>query len=757
MYMEQLMNLDFTTSLEWTHLLTFIKANRQGITPKWFESIRQFLKSEQAHLLIYQMKNFYNNINPYIDLCLPFQTNNGIWFSQEFHKHITVGKEIRKRKFDNFSSDQVLVQHYLQLGKNLEPSSVLLPCDQCPLNTHNNKKDNRCLMLMKRDEILQIPVKRSKVSTSQILPNKNKLRIKMPLSDIITAHQMMNETSNSINGNRVETDIQVLSPQSEVPDYQRLDMTIKEEFLNKWFITTDVIIKNLLRIAEKIAHVKFYSVYTDGSKQDFQGCNIMGLGWIIPTSDIITNNIEFRCTTELFPSSTKAEILAIITAIAVAPKGCKVEVFSDSQGAINVFNGILNNLLGNKVKTYDNNIILSAAAQQIIHELELKICLNKVEAHAGIEYNEIADHLAQVSRIAPLQDPRISINSHSLNHVKIIPTWNDLTLEFSIKTMAKKLSSEIWTQKWLRQNRTRWWIHTNKAKNINWELTWKTVHQTKISSLISSFEEAAMRKFSLKLINNELPTLDNLHKRNPLLYTTNTCPFCQIEIENNIHVFTCFTQSGSNPLTNLKEKFIKILVHETANVLQTNLQLETLKSKLKLYTIDFDITNQSIMEFDSICFLDIIAGMIPNTLVSIFKEITGNYKDSKAVIFKSMIKFKLHLFHLWKYRCEKILIWEKSQNISSKDKKLGWKKLMASPIITQSTQLQDSIRVYDDIILNEHYQLDTLQDINYDKDYGSGDIKNSLYTAIFYAKKWLWVKLVNGVSIKGTSRYFKIN
>jgi len=78
-------------------------------------------------------------------------------------------------------------------------------------------------------------------------------------------------------------------------------------------------------------------------------------------------------------------------------------------------------------------------------------------------------------------------------------------------------------------------------------------------------------------------------------------------------------------------------------------------------------------------------------------------------------------------------------------------------IITQSTQSQDSIRVYDDIILNEQYQLDTLQYINYDKDHGSGDIKNSLYTAIFYAKKWLWAKLVNGVSIKGTSRYFKIN
>ncbi|CAG8607000.1 2511_t:CDS:1, partial [Diversispora eburnea] len=72
-----------------------------------------------------------------------------------------------------------------------------------------------------------------------------------------------------------------------------------------------------------------------------------------------------------------------------------------------------------------------------------------------------------VSSIAPFQDPRISINSHSLNHLKIIPTWNDLTLEFSIKTMTKKHTSEILIQKWVKQNRSRWWIHTNKAKNIN--------------------------------------------------------------------------------------------------------------------------------------------------------------------------------------------------------------------------------------------------------------------------------------------------
>ncbi|RHZ88357.1 hypothetical protein Glove_23g250 [Diversispora epigaea] len=91
-------------------------------------------------------------------------------------------------------------------------------------------------------------------------------------------------------------------------------------------------------------------------------------------------------------------------------------------------------------------------------------------------------------------------------------------------------------------------------------MTWKTVHPSKISSLISSSNEASIRRFSLKLLNDELPTLSNLNKWNSSL-----------EIENNIHVFTYSSQTDINPLIELKSKFIQIIIHEMANILQQEL------------------------------------------------------------------------------------------------------------------------------------------------------------------------------------------
>ncbi|RHZ49354.1 hypothetical protein Glove_522g83 [Diversispora epigaea] len=161
-------------------------------------------------------------------------------------------------------------------------------------------------------------------------------------------------------------------------------------------------------------------------------------------------------------------------------------------------------------------------------------------------------------------------------------------------------------------------------------------------SLSQRFREASSRKFSLKLLNDELSTLSNLHKRNPLLYKTNQCPFCQIEIENNIHIFTCSSQTG----------------------------------------------------------------LIPNSLVLLFKEIMGNSKDGKLVVLRN----------------ESI-----------------------------------DMRVYDDVIYDQQQQTKNLQICNYNMDYGSGEKRNSFNTAVYYAKHWLYAKILSEISIKGTSRFYKTN
>lgn len=48
-------------------------------------------------------------------------------------------------------------------------------------------------------------------------------------------------------------------------------------------------------------------------------------------------NITHNGSLEYFPSSTKAETMAILTALIVAPERCDVNIYTDSQGAIDTF------------------------------------------------------------------------------------------------------------------------------------------------------------------------------------------------------------------------------------------------------------------------------------------------------------------------------------------------------------------------------------------------------------------------------------
>ncbi|RHZ81832.1 hypothetical protein Glove_117g175 [Diversispora epigaea] len=232
-------------------------------------------------------------------------------------------------------------------------------------------------MVINKEEILQIPVKRSKLLTSQTIPNRNKLRMKMSLKDIHQAHQIISKGKEITD--TVESTL-LVSPLQLSSHHQVLNMTTK----------------------------------------------ILG-----------------KCTIEFFPSLTKAEIMALTTAIAI----------------VSVDNNSLEKNKKNEISN-NNNLVLTLSAQQIIKELKLQISLAKVKAHS------------------------------------VIPRWKKITLDYLIKIVTKKLNKEIWTQRWLRQNRIRWWIHTNKAKNANWDLTWKVVHPSKIPSLISGFEKHLVKNIN---------------------------------------------------------------------------------------------------------------------------------------------------------------------------------------------------------------------------------------------------------------------
>src|SRR6185369_9611034 len=60
------------------------------------------------------------------------------------------------------------------------------------------------------------------------------------------------------------------------------------------------------------------------------------------------------------------------------------------------------------------------------------------------------------------------------------------------------------------------------------------------NSLNTSIKQNKERAFSIKMMHNELPTLDNLEKRKPNIYLGKiTCVICQSQKETLDHLLTC--------------------------------------------------------------------------------------------------------------------------------------------------------------------------------------------------------------------------
>ncbi len=81
-----------------------------------------------------------------------------------------------------------------------------------------------------------------------------------------------------------------------------------------------------------------YYFYTDGSLMEINNKKKMGLGWILCKNE---NDREiykqFKAANYGWPASSKAEVLAILTALITVTKNATVKIFTDSSNAINQY------------------------------------------------------------------------------------------------------------------------------------------------------------------------------------------------------------------------------------------------------------------------------------------------------------------------------------------------------------------------------------------------------------------------------------
>ncbi|CAG8617052.1 11122_t:CDS:2, partial [Diversispora eburnea] len=119
-------------------------------------------------------------------------------------------------------------------------------------------------------------------------------------------------------------------------------------------------------------------------------------------------------------------------------------------------------------------------------------------------------------------------------------------------------------------------IKKHIKKETNWKWSQELWQQSKITDNKTSTRDNSLRSFSIKLLNEELPTMKVLHTRKPEIYKDKKCPFCNIYDETNAHVFMC--KDTPNTLKNTFCYILKkVFTQETGKKTDSNM--------LKKYTI----------------------------------------------------------------------------------------------------------------------------------------------------------------------------
>jgi hypothetical protein len=178
--------------------------------------------------------------------------------------------------------------------------------------------------------------------------------------------------------------------------------------------------------------------------------------------------------------------------------------------------------------------------------------------------------------------------------------------------------------------------------------------------------------FYIKILTNNLPTMQNLNVRYPNLYTTNKCCKCPL-IEDSLHILLC-----SKNTENIQQSLINI----TTNTLQ-QLQITSIQPTTLLNTLQLSANNLSNMQYNSL--IPTILGIYPKTIFQNTKTLTKKQTEPILIKFSNNL---LHWFYheIWFQRNSFQHQWEIARNITPKIKRTKF----STPILTNQTNLNRS-------------------------------------------------------------------
>jgi ribonuclease HI len=277
--------------------------------------------------------------------------------------------------------------------------------------------------------------------------------------------------------------------------------------------------------------------FTDGSLVDADSPNVRaGIGWHIVEG--WATGLTYSAGLSGPISSTRAELMAVISLAAAVPSGTTLRIKTDSQ---NVAHGFNINIMQGQRLTLRKRLRQKfwqewSTLRDIMEERQITVTISWVKAHVGIDENEVADALAKKG----LDLPPAALKRQSTADFDRFPTIGGIILADDVRGAIAQVHKIRAGIEW--QNTAEMLRLTKEVGHgrVDWQETFKGVHGgSGIRAGTTTMRDSHRRAYRVKALMGLLPTQSWLGRRQPAVYTDVGCPRCCAEKETNHHLWSC--------------------------------------------------------------------------------------------------------------------------------------------------------------------------------------------------------------------------
>jgi ribonuclease HI/endonuclease/exonuclease/phosphatase family metal-dependent hydrolase len=619
LFLEQLTSADNTTLLLWNHISPRLNYLPKGKQPKWFSIIENRITINNT------TRQIISDISLPTINSLSFQTGHyktkkNTWLITYSDNNIIIGKA---RRF-NIESNTISITHWLS---NIDPNITSLyptpeiecrPCSGCNLNS--NRIQNNCTLNISATLSTKFLGRRVYNSTP------NKLNLHANYLDLLYSIALRNPSS---------------APSS--PTIHINQSPVLEIF------NSNLASAHLNQLANNNISQNNFTFYTDGSVRNIstEQCS-MGIGWIQIYNNSPIQNYSAQILN--WPSSYKAELIAILSAICTCPRNSNIDIYTDSQSVTSKYSKLTSSTLPSN-KTYSYNYWpIWHTILNLIKSYSYKLTFHKVTAHSDNIFNNLANNLAQQHQ----NSFTLLFNHNNIYNPSFSLQYETYNIEQPFRRTIKNICNAHVVAMWSSQHRMNNII--TRSKNINWNATWLFLNNNhKRSYNYTNFQLSSKKSFRIKNLLHILPTLSYSHNLYPSLFLNINCITCN-QHEQPYHWITC-------PNNNKLLSIIHNAIINTINLASLEISNNQLQNLHHLLIHHYCLSFSQLPNLTSTTIYTTLQGFIPEAIIEIISQYsTLNNATQLCIKLLSNISDEIYE-QLWKPYCTKFSEWKTTNNI----------------------------------------------------------------------------------------------